>query len=223
MRILLDVMGGDHPSQELIKGGVAIGRRRSIDVVFAGDPREIERALSDAGEKPGKRFDVLPSAQTIRMEDAPVKAVREKTDSSLVLGLNALKRGEVDAFVSPGNTGAVVAGSVFIVGDLNCLYHVTSLGRTTSAGNGQIVIIGIGGFDSKRKFFILSYFYFFRCIFPNRTTIDTQDGYVPDIFNLEFTVRSCKGQAVFTGVIKRRLPIEYTCTVFVIGEFPTFR
>ena len=115
MRILLDVMGGDHPSHELVKGGVAIGRRRSIDVVFAGDSQEIKRALSDAGEKPGSQFDVLPSTQTIRMEDAPVKAVREKKDSSLVLGLNALKQGDVEAFVSPGNTGAVVAGSIFIV------------------------------------------------------------------------------------------------------------
>ena len=144
MRILLDVMGGDHPSHELIKGGVAIGRRRSIDVVFAGDPREIERVLSDAGEKPGKRFDVLPSKQTIRMEDAPVKAVREKTDSSLVLGLNALKRGEVDAFVSPGNTGAVVAGSVFIVGRIPEIPRPGILASLPTLAGKDILVIDVG-------------------------------------------------------------------------------
>ena len=115
MRILLDVMGGDLPSHELVKGGIAVGRRRSIDVVFAGDPQQVKHALSDSGEKPGGRFDILPSTQTIRMEDAPVKAVREKKDSSLVLGLNALKEGDVDGLVSPGNTGAILSGSIFIL------------------------------------------------------------------------------------------------------------
>jgi glycerol-3-phosphate acyltransferase PlsX len=144
MRILLDVMGGDHPSHELVKGGVAVGRRRSIDVVFAGDPREIERALSDAGEKPGKQFDVLPSTQTIRMEDAPVKTVREKTDSSLVLGLTALKRGDIDAFVSPGNTGAVVAGSVFIVGRIPEIPRPGILASLPTLTGEDILVIDVG-------------------------------------------------------------------------------
>ncbi len=144
MRILLDVMGSDHPSRELVKGGVAMGRRRSIDVVFAGDPREIERALSDAGEKPGAQFDVLPSTETIRMEDAPVKAVREKKDSSLVLGLNALKEGDVDAFVSPGNTGAVVAGSVFIVGRIPEIPRPGILASLPTLTGEDILVIDVG-------------------------------------------------------------------------------
>ena len=144
MRILLDVMGGDSPTHELVKGGVAIGRRRSIDVVFSGDPREIERALSDAGEKPGRRFEILPSTQTIRMEDPPVKAVREKTNSSLVLGLNALKQGDVEAFVSPGNTGAVVAGSVFIVGRIPGIPRPGILAALPTLTGKDILVIDVG-------------------------------------------------------------------------------
>ncbi len=116
MRILLDVMGGDHSPSEFVRGGVAASRHQSIDVVFAGDPRVVEDALRDVGEHATGRFDILASSDVIRMDDAPVRAVREKADSSLVLGLRALQAGDVDAFVSPGNTGAVVAASLFTFG-----------------------------------------------------------------------------------------------------------
>jgi len=116
MRVLLDVMGGDEPPPELVKGGVLMGRRRGIEIVFAGDPETIEASLVDLGEAPGDRFGILPCSEIVRMDDSPVAAVRGKKDSSLVRGLEALRDGRVDAFVSPGNTGAIVAGSIFILG-----------------------------------------------------------------------------------------------------------
>lgn len=116
MRILLDVMGGDHPPSELVKGGIEIGRLRSLEIVFAGNPAEINIALTEAGETDGRAFHILPCTQAIQMDDSPVKAVRDKSDASLVRGLQELKAGNVDAFVSPGNTGAVVAGSLFTLG-----------------------------------------------------------------------------------------------------------
>jgi glycerol-3-phosphate acyltransferase PlsX len=116
MRILLDVMGGDHPPEELVRGGIELGRLRNIDIVFAGDPGLIENALSTSGEAAGKSFHILPCTEVVRMDDAPVKAARGKPDSSLVRGLEELKSGSVAAFVSPGNTGAVVAGSLFTLG-----------------------------------------------------------------------------------------------------------
>jgi len=116
MRILLDVMGGDHHPSELVKGGIAISRLRNIEIVFAGDPQLIGSALAESGETAGHAFHILPCTQVIEMDDSPVKAVREKSDSSLIRGLQELKAGSVDAFVSPGNTGAVVAGSLFTLG-----------------------------------------------------------------------------------------------------------
>jgi len=116
MRILVDVMSGDRPPHELVKGGVSAGRRQSIDVVFAGDSETIDAALSSCGVTPGSRFDILPTREVIRMEDPPVRSVREKRDSSIVRGLQAVRDGDADAFVSPGNTGAVVAGSIFTLG-----------------------------------------------------------------------------------------------------------
>jgi len=109
-------MGGDRPPSELVKGGVRMGRRTETEIVFAGRPDVIQHSLTDERAHAEKRFHILPCAEVVRMEDAPVSAVREKKDSSLVAGLEALRRRDVDAFVSPGNTGAIVAGSVFILG-----------------------------------------------------------------------------------------------------------
>lgn len=116
MRILLDVMGGDHHPKELVKGGIEIGRLRQVEIIFAGDAQLISAALTEFGETDGNAFHILPCSQVVQMDDSPVKAVRDKSDSSLVRGLKELKCGSVDAFVSPGNTGAVVAGSLFTLG-----------------------------------------------------------------------------------------------------------
>ena len=116
MRILLDVMGGDLPPAELIKGGVRAARKKGIEVILAGDPPTIQAALTDLKEPEGRRCHILPSSSIVTMDDAPVRAVREKKDSSLVLGLTAVHDAEADAFVSPGNTGAIVASSIFTLG-----------------------------------------------------------------------------------------------------------
>jgi len=144
MRILLDVMGGDLPSRELVRGGVTAGRRHSVDILFAGDPREIDPALASLGERSGGRFDTLPSSQTIAMDDPPVKSVREKPDSSLVLGLKTLKAGDADAFVSPGNTGAVVAGSIFILERIPGIPRPGILASLPTLTGEDILVIDVG-------------------------------------------------------------------------------
>ncbi len=116
MRIVLDVMGGDLPPRELVKGGIAAGRRFGADILFAGEPTAIRTALDASHEREGSRFSILSASEIITMDEPPVRAVRGKRDSSLVRGLLALRDGEADAFVSPGNTGAVVAGSIFTLG-----------------------------------------------------------------------------------------------------------
>jgi glycerol-3-phosphate acyltransferase PlsX len=116
MRIVVDVMGGDLPPHELVKGAAVAGRRLGIEILFAGDASIIQAALAERGERTRKGFDILPCSEVVSMDDPPVKAAREKTSSSLVLGLQALREGTVDAFVSPGNTGAIVAGSLLVLG-----------------------------------------------------------------------------------------------------------
>jgi phosphate acyltransferase len=144
MRILVDVMGGDLPPRELVAGGVTAGRHHSLDVIFVGDAGSVRAALAEHGETLGGRFDVLPSSQIIRMDDPPVRAVREKKDSSLVLGLEALKAGHADAFVSPGNTGAVVAGSLFTLGRIPGIPRPGLLAVLPSLRSQDFLVLDVG-------------------------------------------------------------------------------
>ena len=144
MQIVLDVMGGDLPPQELVKGGVAAGHRLGIDILFSGDRDVIERALSKLHEHEGSGFSILHSRQIIDMTEPPVQAVRKKRDSSLVKGLVALAEGRVDAYVSPGNTGAVVAGSIFLIGRIEGIPRPGIAVTIPTVSGREIVVIDVG-------------------------------------------------------------------------------
>ncbi|HDL85506.1 MAG TPA: phosphate acyltransferase PlsX, partial [Candidatus Acetothermia bacterium] len=92
----------------------------------------------------GNRFSILPSSQIIAMTEPPVQAVRVKKDSSLVNGLVALKEHAVDAYVSPGNTGAVVAGAVFIVGRIAGIPRPGIAVIIPTVSDREIVVIDVG-------------------------------------------------------------------------------
>ncbi|MCD5417217.1 phosphate acyltransferase PlsX [Candidatus Bipolaricaulota bacterium] len=118
MKIIVDTLGADSHPAEIVKGGVEAARRYDIEIVFSGESDSIREALKEEGERQGSRFSILSASQVITMEESPVQAVRSKRDSSLVKGLLALHAREADGFVSPGNTGAVVAGSIFALGGI---------------------------------------------------------------------------------------------------------
>jgi glycerol-3-phosphate acyltransferase PlsX len=113
-------------------------------VLFAGEQETVHKALSSLNEQPGSRFDILPSSQVIGMEDAPVQAVREKRDSSIILGLEALRDHEVDAFVSPGNTGSIVAGSIFTLGRISGIPRPGILVALPTLSGRDILMVDIG-------------------------------------------------------------------------------
>jgi glycerol-3-phosphate acyltransferase PlsX len=144
MRILLDVMGGDRPPHELVKGGVRMARRTDTEIVFAGSPSAVEQALEAERANREKRFHILPCADVVRMDDSPVAAVREKKDSSLVVGLEALRRRDVDAFVSPGNTGAIVVGSVFILGRIEGIPRPGLMAALPTVVGRDLYVIDVG-------------------------------------------------------------------------------
>jgi phosphate acyltransferase len=144
MLIVLDVMGGDLPPCELVKGGIAAGYRLNIDVVFSGEQGAIRNCLSALHEHEGGKFSILPASQIISMTETPVQAVRRKRDSSLVRGLVALDENMVDAYVSAGNTGAVVAGSIFIVGRIEGIPRPAIAATIPTVSGREIVVIDVG-------------------------------------------------------------------------------
>ena len=114
MRIIIDAMGGDNAPEEIVKGAVLAAGEYGCSITLVGIRERIEEVLRAQGSSEGS-FDIVDAAQVITNDESPTEAIRKKKDSSLVIGLNLLRDGKGDAFISAGSTGAVLAGGTFIV------------------------------------------------------------------------------------------------------------
>ncbi|MEE1314438.1 MAG: phosphate acyltransferase PlsX [Faecalimonas sp.] len=115
-RVALDVMGGDNAPTELVKGAIdAVQKRKDIKVFLVGQEalilKELEQYTYDASQ-----IEIVHATEVIETAEPPVMAIRRKKDSSMVVAMNLVKKGEADAFVSAGNSGAVLVGGQLIVG-----------------------------------------------------------------------------------------------------------
>jgi len=106
-------MGGDNAPEAAVKGALAALSDERISILLVGRESEITAALDC---KAPARMRIIDAPDVIDNNEPPAIAIKSKKQSSLVVGLNLLKNGEADAFVSAGNTGAVLAGATVIVG-----------------------------------------------------------------------------------------------------------
>ena len=114
MKILIDVMSGDNAPLEMIKGAEMASREFDCEIAIIGN----ENVISDVAVKNEinlENIEIINAESVIDMEDKPMCVVREKRDSSMSLGLKMLSENKVDAFVSAGNTGALITGATLIV------------------------------------------------------------------------------------------------------------
>lgn len=115
MRIILDGMGGDNAPEEIVKGAAIASKLVDHEICIVGDETQIKEALGRY-EHEAKNISVVHASEVITNEDKPVKAIRGKKDSSLVKGFMMLKNGEGDMLLSAGNTGAILTGSLLLLG-----------------------------------------------------------------------------------------------------------
>lgn len=116
VRVVVDAMGGDHAPAETVKGAVnAVNARNDIKVFLVGRSEDVQSELSKY-TYPKELVEVVHADEIIETAEPPVMAIRKKKSSSIVVGLNMVKKGEADAFVSAGSTGAVLVGGQLIVG-----------------------------------------------------------------------------------------------------------
>ncbi|HHW66790.1 MAG: phosphate acyltransferase [Epulopiscium sp.] len=113
--VAVDAMGGDHAPREIVKGCIETTNLDDIKIILVGNEDQIKNELSQYTYDQSK-ISIAHASEVITMEDSPVTAIRKKKDSSMVVGLNLLKQKEADAFISAGNTGALLAGGTFLVG-----------------------------------------------------------------------------------------------------------
>jgi glycerol-3-phosphate acyltransferase PlsX len=115
MKIVLDAMGGDHAPPVAVEGGVWAAREYGIEVILIGREDDVQRELA-RHDTSGLSLPIVYASQVIEMEEHPAAAVKSKRDSSMVVGMDLVKRGEADAFVSAGNSGGVMAAALFRLG-----------------------------------------------------------------------------------------------------------
>ena len=112
MRIIVDAMGGDNAPQAPVEGALAAVQEYGVDVALVGRGEDILKALKAAGRDDlPKGLEIIHASEVVEMCDNPATAFREKKDSSLTVGLELVKNGEGDAFVSAGSTGALLTAT----------------------------------------------------------------------------------------------------------------
>ena len=112
MKIAVDAMGGDNAPQAIVEG-VMLAKQDFPDIEFQlyGKEAEIKKYITDE-----KNITIIHTDEKIASDDEPVKAIRRKKTASMVLAAQAVKNGEADSIFSAGNTGALLAAGLFIVG-----------------------------------------------------------------------------------------------------------
>jgi glycerol-3-phosphate acyltransferase PlsX len=116
MKVALDAMGGDQAPDEVVRGGIEAALDLGIEVALVGEETAIKSVIADKPVPPG--LTVHHCAESIRMDETPMKAVRMKKDASIRVAFELVKIGQADAVVSAGNSGAMLAAGVLTLGRL---------------------------------------------------------------------------------------------------------
>jgi len=115
--IAVDAMGGDNAPRAIVEGAVLASQQENLHILLVGREGDVNQELKKHKFNPGSIF-VINASQVIGMDESPVAACKEKTDSSIMVCARLVKETKADAFVSAGNTGAVVVSSLFTLGKL---------------------------------------------------------------------------------------------------------
>ncbi|MFB4167534.1 phosphate acyltransferase PlsX [Virgibacillus sp. JSM 102003] len=115
MKIAIDAMGGDHAPKEIVLGAMdAVSQIENLTITLIGDEKKINSYLSNS-----KNINIIHTDEVITAADEPVRAVRRKKNSSLVLMGKEVKENRADACISAGNTGALMSAGLFVVGRIS--------------------------------------------------------------------------------------------------------
>lgn len=114
MKIIIDAFGGDNAPVEIIKGARMAKDEYNIDIILTGSESKIRKAAAENDIKIDD-MQIADAPEVITMDDDPSAVIKTKKNSSMALGFNLLAQGEGDAFISAGNSGALVMGATMIV------------------------------------------------------------------------------------------------------------
>ncbi|MHB1687371.1 MAG: phosphate acyltransferase PlsX [Ignavibacteriaceae bacterium] len=150
-RIVVDAMGGDFAPQNAVIGAIhAFSEKKNFDLFLVGQKQAIQKVLSENNIQ----FDsekIINAEEVIEMGDIPTNAIKSKPNSSIVVGANWVKEKKADAFVSAGNTGAMMAASTLIIGRIPGVGRAT-IGTVMPNSTGVTTVFDVGAsVDSKPR------------------------------------------------------------------------
>ena len=141
MKIIIDAMGGDNAPVEIVKGTLAAAAKRpDVEMVLVGREEAVRAAM---GQQTPANVTVVNATEVIEICDDPATAFKKKKDSSITVGLNMLKNGEGDAFVSAGSTGALLSAATLVVKRIKGIRRAAMCPVIPTAA-GQAVLIDCG-------------------------------------------------------------------------------
>ena len=117
MIIAVDANGGEYAPREIVKGAIKAAQEYEVDIALVGRKPILHVLASHYSKKPG--VTIVDASQVIELHEPPIKAIRSKKDSSIVVGINLVRDGTASAFVSAGNTGAIVCAALLNLGKID--------------------------------------------------------------------------------------------------------
>lgn len=141
MKIIVDAMGGDNAPRSNVEGAVAAVKDLGVEVILVGRGEEILATLKDLGyEEIPHGLEIAHASEVVEICDNPASAFKEKKDSSLTVGLNLLKDGGGDAFVSAGSTGALLSAATLLVKRVKGIRRAAMCPLIPTAKGGALLI-----------------------------------------------------------------------------------
>lgn len=145
MKIGIDILGGDFAPDANI-GGALLAKKElpeGVRMVLIGDKEQIISKLNDLKE-PIDQYDIVHAPDVITMHDHPTRAIPSKPNSSIAIGFDLLAQGEINAFASTGNTGAMLVGSMYKIGAIPGILRpcITSVLPTIDGNNSILLDVG---------------------------------------------------------------------------------
>lgn len=140
MKLAIDAMGGDHAPKEIVLGAMkAIDVFKDIHIVLVGDEKKIREYLTK-----DERISVVHTDEVILATDEPVRAVRRKKNASMVVAAKLVADGEADACISAGNTGALMAAGLFVVGRIEGIDRPALAPTLPTIGGEGFLLLDVG-------------------------------------------------------------------------------
>lgn len=155
MKIVVDAMGGDYAPQTVVAGVVEAVKEFDVTVLLVGIREQVEQELSKYSY-PKARIEVLHAPEVVDMHDSAASPLRKKRNSSISIGINLLKDPAYDAFISAGNTGAVVAASTVFLGMLKGIDR-PGIGLVIPTLNKFSFIIDVGANTDPKQEHLIGY------------------------------------------------------------------